>query len=75
MTPTGSGTYLLGTVLGQVGTALVQMLLLVGFGARVMGLNWGQDPLALAIILVASTLAAAALGTLIGSIVVFDHAN
>ena len=31
-TPTRKSTYLLGTIVGQVLTALVQMLLLVGFG-------------------------------------------
>jgi len=66
-TPTNSATYLLGTVFGQVITALVQMLLLVGFGIAVMHLNWGQSPAALALILVTSALAAAALGTMLGA--------
>lgn len=66
-TPTTSATYLLGTILGQVATALVQMLLLVGFGSAVLWLNWGRDPAALALMLVSSALAAAALGTLIGA--------
>jgi ABC-2 type transport system permease protein len=68
-TPTGSATYLQGTILGQVGTALVQMLLLVGFGIAVMHLNWGQDPAALALILLATALAGAALGTMLGAFV------
>jgi ABC-2 type transport system permease protein len=66
-TPTTSATYLLGTILGQVATALVQMLLLVGFGSAALRLNWGRDPAALALMLVSSALAAAALGTLIGA--------
>lgn len=66
-TPTTSATYLLGTILSQVATALVQMLLLVGFGSAVLWLNWGRDPAALALMLVSSALAAAALGTLIGA--------
>ena len=41
-TPTRKATYLLGTIIGQVASALVQMLLLVGFGILVMKLNWGQ---------------------------------
>ena len=69
ITPTRKGTYLLGTIVGQVATALVQMLLLVGFGILVMKLNWGSQPLALAAILVASALAAAALGTALGTFV------
>ena len=68
-TPTRRPTYLLGTISGQVATALVQMLLLVGFGAIVLHLNWGQSPAALAAMLVASALAAAALGTTLGTFV------
>jgi ABC-2 type transport system permease protein len=68
-TPTQKSTYLLGTITGQVATALVQMLLLIGFGIVVMGLDWGQSPVALAVMLVASALAAAALGTTLGTFV------
>jgi len=39
VTPTRKATYLLGTIAGQVATAIVQMLLLVGFGILVMKLN------------------------------------
>ena len=49
--------------------ALVQMLLLVGFGILVMKLNWGREPLALAVMMVSSALAAAALGTALGTFV------
>ena len=41
-TPTSKSTFLLGTISGQVLMALVQMLLLIGFGMLVMELNWGQ---------------------------------
>ena len=68
-TPTRKATYLLGTLTGQVLMALVQMLLLVLFGIFVMKLNWGRDPLALAVILLAAALAAAALGTTMGTFV------
>jgi ABC-2 type transport system permease protein len=68
-TPTRKATFLLGTIFGQVATALVQMALLVAFGILVMKLNWGSQPLALAVILVASVLAAAALGTTLGTFV------
>jgi ABC-2 type transport system permease protein len=68
-TPTRKSTFLLGTIFGQVATALVQMTLLVAFGILVMKLNWGSQPLALAVMLVASTLAAAALGTTLGTFV------
>ena len=69
VSPTRRSTYLLGTITGQVGLALVQMLLLIAFGILVMNLNWGQSPGALALMLIASTLAAAALGTTLGTFV------
>jgi ABC-2 type transport system permease protein len=68
-TPTRKGTYLLGTIVGQVATALVQMLLLILFGIYVMQLNWGSQPLALGVMMTASALAAAALGTTLGTFV------
>ncbi len=68
-TPTHKGTFLLGAITGQVLMSLVQMLLLVGFGILVLGVNWGRSPGALALILVTSALAAAALGTALGTIV------
>jgi ABC-2 type transport system permease protein len=69
ITPTHRATYLLGTITGQVAIAVVQMLLLVLFGIVVMGLNWGHAPGALAVMLLASTLAAASLGTALGAVV------
>ena len=68
-TPTRKATYLVGTITGQVLMALVQMLLLIGFGMLVLKVSWGQSPAALALILVTSALAAAALGTALGTIV------
>lgn len=68
-TPTSKGLYLASTILGQVLTALVQMILLVLFGIFVMKLNWGHAPLALAVILISSALAAAAMGTMLGAFV------
>jgi ABC-2 type transport system permease protein len=69
ITPTPRSTYLLGTIFGQVATALVQMSLLIAFGVFVMKLNWGSQPLALAVMMVAAALAAAALGTAFGTFV------
>ncbi|HLO13367.1 MAG TPA: ABC transporter permease [Anaerolineales bacterium] len=68
-TPSNKATFLLGTISGQVAMALVQMLLLVGFGILVMKLNWGREPLALFVILFASALAAAAFGTTMGTFI------
>jgi ABC-2 type transport system permease protein len=68
-TPTSKATYLFGTLFGQVTMALVQMLLLVGFGVLVMKLNWGREPLALFVILLSAALAAAAFGTAMGTFI------
>ena len=68
-TPASKATFLLGTIIGQVVMALVQMLLLVGFGILVMKLGWGREPLALFIILLSSALAAAAFGTTMGTFI------
>jgi ABC-2 type transport system permease protein len=68
-TPSSKATFLLGTIVGQVAMALVQMLLLVGFGILVMRLSWGREPLALFLILLASALAAAAFGTTMGTFI------
>jgi ABC-2 type transport system permease protein len=67
--PTTSAVYLGGTIFGQVSIALVQMVLLVGFGAVVMHLNWGHNPVALGLMLLATALAGAAMGTMIGALV------
>ncbi len=68
-TPSHKSVFLLGTIGGQVLMALVQMLILIIFGMVVMGLNWGHAPGALALMLVSSALAAAALGTTLGTFV------
>lgn len=68
-TPSRKATFLLVTISGQVAMALVQMLLLLGFGILVMQLNWGREPLALFVLLFASALAAAAFGTTMGTFI------
>ena len=68
-TPTSKATYLFGAIFGQSVLAFMQMLLLVVFGILVMGLRWGHAPAALALMLVSSILAAAALGTTLGTLV------
>jgi ABC-2 type transport system permease protein len=69
ITPTHKATFLLGTISGQVALALVQMALLVLFGVLVMHLDWGQSPGALALMLFATALVGAALGTMIGTFI------
>ena len=68
-TPTHQSVYLLGTISGQVVLALVQMTLLIGFGVLVLQVNWGREISGLVVLLLASTLAAAALGTMLGTFV------
>jgi linearmycin/streptolysin S transport system permease protein len=67
--PVTRAQLLLGTISGQVVTALVQMILLVGFGIFVMKLNWGHDLAGLAVMLVATGLCGAAMGTMLGAFV------
>lgn len=68
-TPTTKSTYLLGTITAQLLIALVQMLLLVGFGIFVLRLDWGRSPLALLVILLSFGLAAVALGVMLGTFI------
>ncbi len=68
-TPTTKATYLFGTIAGQVAVAMVQMTILVLFGVFVMKLGWGREPLALFVIMLASALAAASIGTAMGTFV------
>ena len=69
VTPTSKGLILGGTIFGQVLTAVLQMVILVTFGALVLKVNWGGSPLGLAMVILSSTLAAAALGTMLGTFV------
>ena len=69
VTPTTRAAYVGGTVLGQVLTAVVQMAVLVGFGALVLKLNWLHAPAATALMIITSALAAGALGTMLGTFV------
>lgn len=69
VTPTSKATFLSGTILGQGLTALLQMTILIVFGILVMKMKWGQSPAGLAMVMVSFTLAAAALGTMLGTFV------
>lgn len=65
-TPTSTSTYLLGTVVGQYGLSIVQMLLLVGFGALVLDVRWGP-PAAVLGVLMAFGLSSVAMGVMLGA--------
>ncbi len=69
VTPTRKSTILLGNILGRLAMGIVQMILLIGFGALVLKVNWGQSPAALALIIVSFALAAVALGVMLGTFV------
>jgi ABC-2 type transport system permease protein len=69
VTPTRQATFLLGTIGGQYGAAIVQMAILVGFGMLVMGVNWGQSPLGLALVLLSFGLASVAFGVMLGTFI------
>lgn len=71
-TPTGKATYIGGVILGQLGKGLVQMLILVLFGAFVVGIRYGRSPGGLALLLFAFGLAAVALGTMLGTFIKSD---
>ncbi|MBW6466580.1 MAG: ABC transporter permease [Brevefilum sp.] len=69
VTPTSKARYIGGTVVGQVLTALLQMALLITFGVLVLQIDWGRSPLALVLVMLTSALAAASLGTMLGTFV------
>jgi len=69
VTPTRKALYIGATVLGQVLIALLQMVILLTFGALVLKINWGQAPLAMALVMLTSALSAASLGTMLGTFV------
>jgi ABC-2 type transport system permease protein len=69
VTPTSKARYIGGTVIGQVVTALLQMALLMTFGVLVLKIDWGRSPLALGLVMLTSALAAASLGTMLGTFV------
>ena len=69
VTPASKALYIGSTIIGQVLIAAVQMLLLILFGALVLHVDWGDSLLALGLIILSSSLAAAALGTMLGTFV------
>ena len=67
-TPTSKSGYLLGTITGQYSVGVLQMLILVGFGAVVLGVDWGP-PGALLAVLMAFGLSGVAMGAMLGAFV------
>ncbi len=66
-TPTAKATVLLGKITGRLGMGMLQMAVLILVGALVFKVNWGNSPLALALVVIAFGLAAIALGVMLGA--------
>lgn len=66
-TPTHKPTFLLGTITGQMSYGLLQMVMLVVIGVVLLKVPWGQNPLALFLLLVSFGLAGVAMGTMLGT--------
>lgn len=67
ITPNNKAVIISGKILGRFILGMIQMSLLVGFGALVLRVNWGRDPLALIVMLVAFGLAGTAFGVMLGA--------
>lgn len=65
-TPTNKAIFFAGMMSGELVLGLVQMGILIGVGAIFLGVTWGNDPLALLLLLVSFALASVSLGTLLG---------
>jgi len=68
-TPTSKATFLLGTLTGALGSAIIQMMVLIGFGVIILKLSWGNSIPGLAVMLLSFGLASAALGTAMGTFI------
>jgi ABC-2 type transport system permease protein len=66
-TPTRKPTFLIGMISGQFSYGLIQMLMLVLIGSVLLKVPWGQNPLALLVLLVSFGLASVAMGTMMGT--------
>jgi len=67
--PVSKTVTLLGTIAGQLATALVQMIVLAGVGTALFGLPWWNHPEATLAMFAAFGVAAVAFGTMLGTFV------
>jgi ABC-2 type transport system permease protein len=67
VSPTSKGTIISGKILGILSIGLFQMVILIAFGALVLGVNWGRSPAALALIVLSFSLAAGSFGVLLAA--------
>ena len=68
-TPTTRGSILTGKIGGRLSMGLVQMALLIGVGALVFKVDWGNSPVALVLVVVAFGLAAVSMGVMVAAFV------
>ena len=68
VTPTRKSVIVLGKISARLAMGLIQMLILIGFGALVLSVHWGNSPAALALIVLSFALSAVALGVLLASV-------
>ena len=68
ITPNRKAAILSGKILARFGLGLIQMVLMIGFGALVLKVNWGRSLSALAVMLLTFGLAGTALGVFLGAI-------
>jgi ABC-2 type transport system permease protein len=67
VSPTRKATLLTGKIVGRLAMGIVQMTILIGFGALALGVDWGKSPAALALIMLTFALSAVAFGVMLGS--------
>jgi ABC-2 type transport system permease protein len=68
-TPAAKGSILGGKIVGRFAMGLMQMALMIGFGQGVLGVKWGNSPLALALVAACFGLAATALALFLSTLV------
>ena len=66
-TPSRKATILSGKIGGRLSMGLLQMAVLIIVGAWIFKVNWGQSPLALAMVVISFGVSAVALGVMMGA--------
>ncbi|MDO9556024.1 MAG: ABC transporter permease [Coriobacteriia bacterium] len=69
ITPNHKTVLVVGKIFGIVITAVLQALILVGIGAALFGVPWGNDPLAVGVMLLSYILAVTGLAILVSAVV------
>ncbi len=67
ISPNRKATILFGKILGRFGLGILQMVMMITFGALVLNVNWGQSYPALGVMLVAFGLAGTAMGIMLAA--------